>query len=773
MWIQGLLAELRSSARHFRSDILGLLTLCLLALVFLSPSLKDGFAFGNYDLDLALTSLTQGIYHSVHSPFNGDAVSQMIAWNTLDWQMIHHGQFPLWNHYNLLGMPQFLNFESSVLSLPDIVSYAFPLKFAFLVVVYVKLALAGTGAYVFARVLYLKRASALFAGVTFMLSGAFASWVTWPLSDVASWSGWLCAFGVLAYRESRHLGYVAALGVAVAFSVYGGFPEANVMFALVIGAVVVAAGALTLILGRTIRLRGCVRIVTGSSFGVLLSAPLWLAGYQVISSGHRTQEGHYVGLPMRTLPQLFSQGYYGLPVGSTDVVHFQLARWNYYETVAYVGIAALVLCVLALLRGWRRPAVLGMFFALLISLGFTYQPVDFHPLQSLTYRLSQISVIRFERMRIFSAFLIAMLAGMGLDVLVTSWSRKKSRIAFVVAASLGALVVLIVELNTRAQTLVDNQRAIRLASLEWPLITAFGILVIAIIGLREQHRLFVRLAVLAMLAAQSASLFFNGVAIPTYSHSVYPVSRDVARLQAIVKTSLVGLDGGNSSNVRLFAHVGFYPNVNIGYHIRLFAVHDPLVPKAYFLSWPDQLAAPQQFGVGLFTPDINSASLARRYGISYVLVAPGLSAPVGMSYVTTIADERLYSVSGSAQFSIVGLGAHPSDKDIVGVSDNANGRYSFEADVSSKVQAPMLIMRVTDLPGWHLSVDGHPVAVSQYQQVMMSAPLTSGHHRIVLSYWPRRLGYGIALAIASIVAFFGVVLFRLRVRRRPRVDLVH
>ena len=772
MWILSRLAELRRSARHFRSDIVGLFALCVLAFAFLSPSLKDGFAFGNYDLDLGLTSLTQGIYHSIHNPFNGDAVSQMIAWNTFDWQMIHHGQFPLWNHYSVLGMPQFLNFESSVLSLPDIISYFFPLKFAFLVVVYVKLALAGTGAYVFARVLYLKRESALFAGATFMLSGAFASWVTWPLSDVVAWSGWMCAFAVLSYREPKRLGYVAGLGVTAAFSVYGGFPEANVMLALVIAVLVIVGGALTLILGRKINLLGCASVAGGSLFGVLLSAPLWLPGYQVISAGHRTQEGHYAGLPLRTLPLLFSQGYYGLPVGSHDVLHFQLLRWNYYETVAYVGIAALVLAALALLRGWKRPAVLGLSIALLFSLGMTYQPVVFHPLQSLVNRLSRISAIRFERMRIVSAFLIAMLAGFGLDMLTTSWSRKKTQIAFVVVSLFGSLGVLIVELNTRAQTLVDNQRSIRLVSLEWPLVIMFGLLVLAINGLREQRKIFVRCAVFVVLSVQVAFLFFSGVGLPTYSHAVYPVTPAVEELQAIVKTSLVGLDGGNTGNVRLFGHVGFYPNVNIGYRIRLFAVHDPLVPKAYFLSWPNQLAAPQQFGVGLFTPDIDSAALARRYGISYVLAAPGLSAPQGMSYVAMIADERLYSVTGSAQFSIAQFGTHPSNENIASVSDNGNGRYTFETNVSPKMSSPTLIMRVTNLPGWHLSVDGHPVAISQYEQVMMSAPLTPGHHQIVLSYWPKRLSDGIDLAVAAMVAFALILVFKLRARRRTRVDLV-
>ncbi|HUY07421.1 MAG TPA: YfhO family protein [Acidimicrobiales bacterium] len=753
-------------------DILGLFVLCVLAFAFLAPSLKDGFAFGNYDLDLALTQLTQGIFPSIHSPFNGDAVSQMIAWNTLDWQMIHHGQFPLWNHYNLLGMPQFLNFESSVLSLPDIVSYLFPLKFAFLVVVYVKLALAGTGAFVFARVLGQKRISGLFAGATFMLSGAFASWVTWPLSDVVAWSGWVFAFAVLAYRNPKLLRYVAGLAVVIALSVYGGFPEANVMLGSVLALALVIGGAAKLFAHQKVSLRGCVNLLAGSLFGIMLSAPLWIPGYQVILAGHRTNEGHYVGLPVRALPLLFAQGYYGLPVGRL-LTHFQLTRWNYYETVAYVGVAALVFAVLAVLRGWQRPAVLGLFTALLFSLALTYEPVRFHPLQSLTYHIFMISTIRFERMRIVTAFLVAMLAGFGVDALLTTWSRRKTKIAYLASAVLGAAAVGIVGLNTLSQTLVDNQRSIRLASLEWPLTIAFVLVMLGLIGLSEQRRMFVRAAVLVTLFAQVAYLYFAGVGIPTYSHSVYPSTAAVKRLQSIVGTSLVGLDGGNTGNVRLFGHVGFYPNVNIGYHIRLFAVHDPLVPNAYFLSWPNQLAAPQKFGVGLFTPDIDTAALARRYGISYVLVAPGLVVPQGMSYVTTIADERLYFVSRSAQFSVVQSGKHPSEEAVTSVADNANGRYSFAIDVSTKLLSPKLIMRVTDTPGWHLSVDGHLVGIYRYEQVMMSAALTPGRHQIVLWYWPKRLGDGIVLALGSVVAFALALALRKFSLRRPRPGAVN
>jgi len=85
---------------------------------FLSPAVVDGGTFGPFDYDTTLTLLGSGLYPAVHNLSNGDAVSQMISWNALDWRMIHAGHFPLWNDYSGLGMPEFLNFESGVLSFP-------------------------------------------------------------------------------------------------------------------------------------------------------------------------------------------------------------------------------------------------------------------------------------------------------------------------------------------------------------------------------------------------------------------------------------------------------------------------------------------------------------------------------------------------------------------------------------------------------------------------------------------------------------------------------
>ena len=102
------------------------------------------------------------------------------------------------------------------------------------------------------------------------------------------------------------------------------------------------------------------------------------------------------------------------------------------------------------------------------------------------------------------------------------------------------------------------------------------------------------------------------------------------------------MDNGDPHDLRDFGpRVGVFPELNIGYGLRVFAIHDPVTPYAYFTSWPLPVKSAAQ-GVSLFVPDINSASLARRYGISYIIAKPGLAPPAGTVRVTTLAGETLY-----------------------------------------------------------------------------------------------------------------------------------
>jgi hypothetical protein len=80
-------------------------------------------------------------------------------------------------------------------------------------------------------------------------------------------------------------------------------------------------------------------------------------------------------------------------------------------------------------------------------------------------------------------------------------------------------------------------------------------------------------------------------------------------------------------------------------------------------------------------------------------------------------------------------------------------------------------MRVTDLPGWHASIDGRALALSRYRGLMLEAAVPAGPHVIHLWYLPARLVIGTWLALATLAALLAWAIWPLA-WRRPRPELV-
>ncbi|MGO9560693.1 MAG: YfhO family protein [Acidimicrobiales bacterium] len=760
-------------------DLAGLGSVFAMAFAYLSPALKDGARFGSFDFVIPLTTLGRGAYSG--KPFNhvnSDVVSQMNAWNLFDWTQIHAGHFPLWNDLSLLGVPQFLNFESAVLSLPDLVSYAVPLSYAFFVAVIVKLLIAGIGAYVLARVLGLRPLGASFAGISFMLSGAFANWLTWPLTDVVAWLGWITAFAVLAYRRPDRFRYLVGLAVSVAFCLYGGFPEANVFVALAVAVLAVVFAAASTVVGhrhrrsrggagtRAFALGGLSRVAGGGIVGVLLALPLWWPGLQILQLAHRRTEGGFPGLPAKSMSLLLAQGYYGLPTRANT---FGLKGWNYYESASYVGVIMVVLAVVAVVKWWYHPTVLALAALCVVALAVAYQLPSFHPIQHFLNHVS--GQVQWERFRTILGLPLGLLAGLGLETVIRRWRSRATFGAFAVATVLVAAVVAVLA-SRRAPTAALV--SVRDRSLIWPVglvglcavcaIAWAVLLVLAARGGARAHgtgRAVLPALVAGGLWAGSAGfLLFAGVGINAYSHTLYPVTPAIAALQRYVGSDLVGLDDRNATNAQQFSPVGFYPEVNLGYGIAEFAGHDPVLPQSYFSTLVPGTGAG---GPGYFEPDVDTASLARAYGTPYVLALPGLRPIPGSTFVADIAGEQLYFVPGAARFTLSGGGRvsqvrHPSATE-----------YDMETRTAGRSSGETLTVRVTAVPGWHASIDGHAAQLHKFDGVMWSLAVPAGTHDVRIWYWPDRLSEGLAAAGLGAVALgaWGAIACWSRRRRRP------
>lgn len=813
----------RPRSRPRSGDLAGVGSVVALACAYLSPALKDGAHFGSFDRVIPITPLGAGTYRlPAFNRVNTDSVSQMNVWNGIDWHAIHSGHFPLWNGLSLLGLPHFLNFESAVLSLPDVVSYAVPLTYAFFVTVLVKLLIAGTGAYVLARVLGLRPFAASFAGVTFMLSGAFANWLAWPLADVVAWLGWIAAFGVLAFTRPDRLRYVAGLAVAVAFCGYGGFPEANVFVALALavmaavvalwtpvwrrsvrsGAVTAAGGAAavlrfdeaglvqgspggpepSLVSGARGVLAGAGRVAAGAAAGVLLAMPLWYPGLQILSIAHRATERHFAALPARSLSLLLAQGYYGLPTGKNP---FFLTGWNYYESVAYVGVVVIVLAIVAIVAWWRHPTVVALAACCVVVLLVSYEIYGFHPLGRL---LNDVTTqVQWQRFRSVLGLPLGLLGGLGLETLGEGRSRPgryalRSRRAGArgsvgargahVALGAGTLLAA-AALGLMASQPVSGKHAsvVRGGSLVWPFAT-LGVLVAATVALscaraarRDASVLAISLragASAALWGANAAFLLFAGVGVNGYSQTYFPSTPAIAALRHHVGSSLVGLDDNLPSGVQLFVPVGFYPEANAPYGIAQFTGHDPVLPQGYFQAFAP---AEAEGGPGFFEPDITTVAEARRYGIAYVLAAPGARPIAGARQVADIAGERLYAIPGAARVSLEP--ASGASGRIVRVSRPSGTEWDV---VTTATGRSRLVVRVTAVPGWHATIDGRPVALDRTDHVMWSLAVPPGRHRIRVWYLPGRIFGGLAMAGAGVLLLAATCGGGWRWRRRMRRD---
>ena len=73
----------------------------------------------------------------------------------------------------------------------------------------------------------------------------------------------------------------------------------------------------------------------------------------------------------------------------------------------------------------------------------------------------------------------------------------------------------------------------------------------------------------------------------------------------------------------------------------------------------------------------------------------------------------------------------------------------------------MLRLRLTDVPGWHASIDGRPVPLQSFAGVMLQIEVPAGRHTIELYYWPATFTAGLVLAGCAVVGLAGAVARRL------------
>ena len=332
-----------------------------------------------------------------------------------------HGVIPWWNPYGGVGLPLAAEMQNSALFLPFILLTHLPNG-----VVLLKIcmqALTGAATFALARTLVIVPGVACLCGILAEFNGTFAWYAHGPIMPVAFLP--LLLLGIercrLAVQAGRGGGW-ALVAIALAWSIYAGFPETALLDGL-FGAAFTLARLLALP-NRTTRLAFAFRTASAGLCGLLLSAPASVPFLDFLRHAYLSLHANYSfahelpGNPaMLILPYVF-----GPPLFNFFTTGEGQALW--WNTGGYVGISLVVLAVHSLVHRGGRDGTLRVVLGLWLLA--TFLKAMGHPAAVAVWNL--IPFVKHSLFPVYIApsweFAAILLAALTLD----DWVRQPDRI---------------------------------------------------------------------------------------------------------------------------------------------------------------------------------------------------------------------------------------------------------------------------------------------------------------------------------------------------------
>ena len=152
--------------------------------------------------------------------------------------------------------------------------------------------------------------------------------------------------------------------------------------------------------------------------------------------------------------------------------------------------------------------------------------------------------------------------------------------------------------------------------------------------------------------------------------------------------------------------------------------------------------------------------------------AVGHPGPTGSVFDEDVGNEELYQIPDSTLATVVSTqaGSPFPAVDAIGtpvpISNLDSSSWRIVVDT---LVLEVLRLRLTDVPGWHASLDGHPLQLDPFDRSHVASARSGGRHVIELRYWPTTFSLGLVLAAISAVALalsLVTSMIRARVRRQ-------
>ena len=388
-----------------------------------------------------------------------DVAFQFFPWSTYSLERLRDLEIPLWNPHALAGLPFVANHQSGVFELTKLTgfllgfdavwwpSFSWPAT----------IALAGFFTWLFLRHLGLAPLAAAVGGTAYALSGPMVVWLGWPHASTAMWLPWL----LLAFDKTVSEGtgrWIAGAAVGTAFLFFAGHLQVAwyVMFTV---ATWTAFRVLT-----TDRRRSLVQygralwpVAAALALGLGLAAiQLWptselLAQSSMANGGRGLSQGMSIadaaGTGRLTKPHgfrgggptLLDLGLFVYPdlYGNSET-GFTRGSGNTNEAAVYIGVVALALSLTSLTNARSRRHITIFWCAA----AFIYAGAALSiPGPALLNYLPVFNLTNVGRLRFLAAFALAVLAGLGAQVLLEAETAAEKRRRLIFPAAFAVLAL--------------------------------------------------------------------------------------------------------------------------------------------------------------------------------------------------------------------------------------------------------------------------------------------------------------------------------------------
>ncbi len=653
--------------------------------------------------------------------FSSQALGHLAARDLL------HLHLPWWNPYEVTGMPLVGETQAAALFPPTLLT-AFSNGQIY---EHVLLELiAGICTYRLLRRIDVTRWAATAGAVAFALSGTFA-WFAHAAVNPVPFLPMLLLGIERAYAATRagKRGGWRLMALAGALSVYAGFPEVAYVDALMaVGWIGWRCGALE---RRQLR-RFVSKALLGGATGVLLAAPMLLAMNGFLSHAnlgvHTNGQLGVQHLNGYSLPQLLMPYVYG-PVNGDAHVQVWLMVGGYLTTslLLFAGLGVVA-------RGRRGLALIMLGFGVLVFARMYGEPPLLGHVIGVLPGMSNISFFRYGTSALVMT--VVVLAALGLDDLARVPEHRR-RLLWAAAA----VIVVVVAAAFKARPLVDSfgtrfeHRTYFRVAIAWAaLIPAVAVAIALLRGARE------RAALLAMLVAVDALALF---VVPEFS-APRSVRIDLAPVRYLQR---------HLGDSRFFTLGPIQPNYGSYFGLASLNVNDftPTSYSAYVHRRLDPVVNPNLFigtgggwrPAGQPSPEamlMRHLGGYRAAGVRYVLTSPGhplRQSPTTLSLVFRSPTTWIYRVIGASRYFSA-----------ASCRVSSSGRGSAQVSCS---RSGTLVRRETWFPGWSAQLDGHPTTIRRVDGLFQAVTVPAGTHRIVFSFAPPDIGWGLLALLGGCV----------------------